>query len=125
MASLADLAQIDEWSRMNDGGSPSDPRIEQARQLRQRLRIVLLKKALYHIRATPVPEGEQREMVAFAQRVLRNPSSHLEEAWNIALVDSPPTATIDQILLASDQSLEDALDATTLRLLAVGLQPGR
>lgn len=126
MANLLELAQIDEWSRMNeDPGSP-DSDINRARQLRARIKWLLIRKAYQFIQSTPNPdEQDEREQAAFAQQVLRSPLSHIDTAFNIALAQGNPALTVTQILNATDEQLENVLSSNTLRLIAMGFRPGR
>jgi hypothetical protein len=126
MATLLELAQIDEWSRTDpDVGSP-DSTANLARQLRIRIRMLLIRKAYQFIQGTPDPEGQEEiEQLAFAQQVLRNPYNHVDTAFNIALAQTNPALTITQILNVTDAQLDDVLSGPTLRLISLGFRPGR
>lgn len=125
MANLLELANIME-DAIKDPGSPPDPAIEGANNLRKRIRMLLVKRAVGFLRNTPNPSGQdQLEQVALAQQVLRNPTLYAEGILNIVIAMAPPTATRDQIITSTDTQLEAALLNSDLALLARGLSLGR
>lgn len=125
MASLLELAQIEEWSVAVDVGSPADPNIVLAKELRARIRTLLYRKAFNFMQSTQDPEGkEQRAVLAFSQQILRNPGLHLEAAFHVALAQAGAGATVAEILNATDAQLNAIFSLSVIASLAFGLQPG-
>lgn len=126
MASLLELAQIVDNSTM-DPGEPPDPDIQNAHNLRKRIRMLLVKRAVTFLRNSPNPpqNQEQNEQIALAQQVLRAPGHYAEGILNIVLAMAPSAATPDAILATTDAQLETALLNSDLALLARGLTLGR
>jgi hypothetical protein len=124
MASLLELATI-QVNSLADPGEPPDPDIVAARDLRGRVRMLLVRKAYAFIEATPNPEGQpQLEQLAFAQQAFRNPDSHTPAMFNLVLANAPTASTPAQILGATDTQLDAVLSLARLALLAKGLRLG-
>ena len=133
MASLSELAKIEDDSLADDPGDPGDPpdpnivAVILARDLRARIRILLARKGYNFIEGggagAPANQTEI-ERIAFAQQLLRNTRAYLDSAFLIVLVQAPPAHTPPQILAVTDTQLDLVLTPARLDRLAYGLRPG-
>jgi hypothetical protein len=128
MASGDELAKIARDSlRGNPDGTPGDP-IDDAARLRERLKVILCRKAFDFIEQLPPIENQtnqaQLEQLAFAQQILRENSLHHRAAFMMILGELPDATTPAQILGATDAQLEAKLTPARLQALARGLRLG-
>lgn len=123
MATLLELATIEEESTLPSTGSPVDPGTPQA--LRARIKTLLYRKAFAYMEATPSPQdSDEIAQLAFAQQVLRNPESQLGAVFRLLLAEADVNDTVEEILAATDTQLDTVMTQARLATLAKGLRVG-
>ena len=123
MATLLELHTIEANSQADPSTATGD--VLAAVQLRQKVRTAVIKRASI-VLGTALPTGDTRgvalELLAWAQRAVNSPDAAAGTVLRLTLA-SVATASVANILGATDQAIEDSI-VPILPLLAKGMHPG-
>lgn len=125
MATLLELDTIETNSQL--GFVPGEPvEVTQARELWRKIRMAGLRAAEAILDDAADPSGDTLvlERIAWARQTVQNPDSAAIALMRLALADSPPAATVAQILGVNETAIQTVVDKLVPRL-AKGLQVAR
>jgi len=129
MATLVELKQI-QTNSVADAGEPPDSNIVAARELLGKIEVAIWKEAQQRISGTDLPAGDtpeanqaRNEAIGWAQRVIGSADAEARTVLKLLLATNA-TATVAQILGASDTAIESAVNNLIPRL-STGFFPGR